>query len=125
MPLHYRRIAVVGSREFHNWAQLKKVLDETLEPEDQFVSGGAAGADSMAQRYAKDTGRTIVIHYPLWHSERGFDRGAGFKRNKKIIEDCDLVLAFYQKGHFQEGGTANSIEWAVKLDKPYTEYEEE
>jgi hypothetical protein len=46
-------------------------------------------------------------------------------RNKLIAESSDLVLAFYQKGRFQEGGTANTIKWARELEIPYLEFEEE
>jgi hypothetical protein len=125
MSLAYRKIAVVGSREFRNWEQLKKTLDEFLQEEDRLVSGGATGADSFAQRYAKETGRTITIHYPKWRTERGYDAGAGFARNRKIVEDSDTVIAFYQKGRFQQGGTRNSIEWSIKLGKDFREFEEE
>jgi hypothetical protein len=116
-----KRVAVVGSREFKNYAQLNRVLSEYIEYEDELVSGGAVGADSMAQRWAKERGHAIHIYYPRW--ENG--RSAGFERNKRIVENADLVLAFYQKGRFQLGGTANTISWAEKLGVPYHEYEEE
>lgn len=122
MKLH-RNIAVVGSREFKNWAQLRIAIDEVIESEDdEIVSGGARGADSMAQRYAKEFGHDIQIKYPKYAR---YGRGATFTRNKVIAENSDLVLAFYQKGHFQEGGTANTAEWARKLGIELIEYEED
>src|SRR5690348_13264541 len=104
--LTYKRIAVVGSREFGNYEQLKyEVESRRNAAEDWVVSGGAKGADSMAQRLTKETGGAILIHYPKWHNENGiFLRGAGFDRNKKIVESSDVVLAFYQKGRFRQGG---------------------
>jgi hypothetical protein len=36
-----------------------------------------------------------------------------------------MVIAFYQKGRFQQGGTSNTAEWARKLNVPLFEYEEE
>lgn len=119
--LTYRRVAVVGSREFHNYAQLKGVLDEFVAQEDWLISGGALGADSMAQRYAKERGLSILVIYPDWR----IGKGAGFLRNKKIVENSDLVIAFYRKGHFQEGGTKNTASWANKLGVELREYEEE
>lgn len=126
MALTHKTIAVVGSREFKNYAQLKNTLESFIGPEDWLVSGGALGADSMAQRWAKENGRTIIIHYPLWNLPDGtYDRGAGYKRNKKIVESADLVLAFYQGGRFQQGGTANTATWARQLEVELLEFEEE
>lgn len=116
-----KRVAVVGSREFKNYAQLSKTLENYIGYEDDLVSGGATGADSMAQRWAKEKGHAIHIYYPRW--ENG--RSAGFERNKRIVENADLVLAFYQYGRFQQGGTANTISWARKLNVPFEEFQEE
>lgn len=119
-----KRIAIVGSREFKNYKQIKHEVSERMRWEDEFVSGGAMGADSMAQRLRKEIGGVITIVYPLWEPNGVYDRGAGFKRNKLIVERSDLVLAFYQKGRFGQGGTANTISWAEKLNVPYEEFEE-
>lgn len=123
--LTFKRIAVVGSREFRNYQQLQHEVAERLEEEDWIVSGGALGADSMAQRYAKEIGGTILIKYPKWRTNGIYDAGAGFKRNEKIVENSDLVLAFYQKGRFRQGGTKNTATWAEKLGVPLFEFEEE
>lgn len=114
------RIAVVGSREFKNYTQMMLVLDEYVTYQDEIVSGGALGADSLAQRYAKEKGHVIHIYYPRW--ENG--RSAGFVRNKRIVENSDIVIAFYRENHFQEGGTANTAMWAGQLNKPLFEFEE-
>ena len=125
MALTYRYIGVVGSRKFRNYLQLKRELEAVVGPEDIIVSGGAEGTDSMAQRWAKENGRAILIYYPLWRINGIYDAGAGFKRNKKIAEISDIILAFYQNGRFQQGGTANTAVWARKFDKDLREFEEE
>lgn len=118
-----KRWAVVGSREFENWDQLKRVLEKTiLSPEDEIVSGGAIGADSMAQRYAKEKGHNIHIYYPKYGV---YGKPATFVRNKVIVKNADAVIAFYAKGFFQQGGTANTAKWARELGVPLFEYEEE
>lgn len=116
-----RQIAVVGSREFKNYAQLSEVLKDYIRYEDEIVSGGAVGVDSMAQRYAKDHGFVIHIYYPRW--ENG--KSAGFERNRRIVENSEIVLAFYAKGRFQKGGTSNTAYWAQKLGRELHEFEEE
>lgn len=123
--LTHKRIAVVGSREFQNYQQLDRELKARVVAEDTLVSGGAKGADSMAQRWAKENGKSILIIYPEWHTKGYYDAGAGFKRNEQIVRNSDLVLAFYRKGHFQEGGTANTATWARKLGVELIEFEEE
>lgn len=125
MALTHKVIAVVGSREFKNFAQLRRIVLEFLEEDDWIVSGGAVGADSFAQRLRKEIGGTILIHYPKWRPDGVFDRGAGYKRNKKIADSADIVLCFYQKDHFQQGGTANTATWARTMKKELHEYEEE
>jgi predicted Rossmann fold nucleotide-binding protein DprA/Smf involved in DNA uptake len=117
-----RRVAVVGSRGFKNWVQLKNTLDNTLRKDDEIVSGGTTGVDSMAQRYAKEYGYDIKIYYPKYAQ---FGKAATFIRNKLIAENSDMVLAFYQQGRFQEGGTANTAKWAREFKRPLYEYEEE
>lgn len=116
-----KRVGVVGSREFKNYDQLETELDKILVEDDWIISGGAKGVDSMAQRYAKEKGYNIKIYYPKYHR---FGKGATFIRNKLIAEDSDLVVAFYQKGRFQQGGTANTAKWANELGVPLQEFEE-
>jgi predicted Rossmann fold nucleotide-binding protein DprA/Smf involved in DNA uptake len=115
------RIAVVGSRQFKNYRQLCDYLDSIVKWGDSIVSGGAVGVDSMAQRYCKERGLSITIIYPDFAH---YGRGATFVRNKEIVEACDRVVAFYAAGSFQQGGTANTAEWARKLDKALVEFEE-
>lgn len=122
MSLTSKHVAIVGSRAFKNWEQLKRTLDEYLQEDDTLVSGGAIGVDSMAQRYAKERGHDILVCYPRY---RRFGRGATFIRNKRIVEHSDLVLAFYSKGRKGLGGTRNTIDHCIAMSKPYFEYEEE
>jgi len=115
------KIAVVGSRQFKNYRQLSDYLDTVLKWGDSIISGGAVGVDSMAQRYCRERGLRITIIYPDFGH---YGRGATFIRNKEIVEESDRVIAFYAKGSFQQGGTANSISWARKLGVPFEEIEE-
>jgi len=121
--LTYKRLGVVGSREFKNYSQLDLRVRELLETDDdEIISGGAVGADSMAQRFCKENGYDISIKYPKY---KKYGKPATFIRNKLIAENSDLVVAFYQKGRFQQGGTSNTIKWARELEIPYLEFEEE
>ena len=117
-----RQIAVVGSREFKDYEFLEHTLFSFIESdEDEIVSGGAIGVDSMAQRFCKEHGYDISIKYPKY---RLYGKPATFIRNERIVAASDLVVAFYAKGRFRQGGTANSAEWARKLGKDLYEFEE-
>lgn len=132
-----KHIAVVGSREFANPTQIARELDALLEKDEVIVSGGAESekkcpvckqglpnrsADYIAAKYAKRKGFDLITYHPKYAQ---FGKPATFIRNKTIAENSDIVLAFYRKGHFQEGGTANTAEWCRKLGIELREYEEE
>ena len=107
------KIAVVGSRTFTNYELIKKTLDTYKKKEDIFIiSGGARGADSLAQRYAKENGLSILIIYPNY---RKFGKKAPLIRNREIVENCDLVIAFPDKN---SRGTWHTIQVARKMGKP-------
>jgi predicted Rossmann fold nucleotide-binding protein DprA/Smf involved in DNA uptake len=111
-----KRVAVIGSRTFQDKDRLYKILDKNKNKIKMIVSGGAAGADSLANEWAKERGFPCLIFYPKWKTEDGqHDRGAGFRRNFNIIQTADVVLAFWDK---VSRGTKNSIEIAEKLGKP-------
>lgn len=110
-PTKKYRIAVVGSRNYNNKEKIYEYLDAKLDKIDFIISGGCpSGGDNIAQQYAKDRGLTILIHYPNWQKD---GRGAGFKRNRKIVEDCDVLIAWTTGS----AGTQNSIDLANKLNK--------
>ena len=76
----YEKIAVVGSRDFGDYEILKKVLDALRLKKgfEVIISGGAAGADSMAEFYAEENGLGTIIFKPDWNT---YGKSAGFIRN--------------------------------------------
>lgn len=107
------KIAVVGSRKFKNFNLMKSVLDIILLKGNlgQIISGGAYGADTLAERYAKENGITIIIYLADW---KRYGKGAGYIRNLKIVEACEYLIAFPMGG---SKGTYHSIHLAKKLGK--------
>ena len=104
------KVAVVGSRTFNDYDLLKDEL-ESLERIDVIVSGGAKGADSLAQQYADEKNIETKIHLPEWEK---YGRAAGPKRNQKIIRESDVVVAFWDG---KSRGTLSSIKIAEKMGK--------
>lgn len=123
------RLAIIGSRSFND----TKLLNETLKPyKDQItlvVSGGAKGADQLGEYWARLHKIETLIFLPDWENldvpkarikirtdGTKYNANAGFDRNKKIVENSDFIIAFWDD---RSPGTRNSIKWCKKLKKPY------
>lgn len=109
-------IGIVGSRRRDTEEDYAKLLHEFSKVagfDDIIVSGGCyKGGDRFAERIVKQQGRTIIIHYPDWDT---YGRGAGFVRNTKIAEDCDVLLALVAPD--RKGGTEDTVKKAMKMGK--------
>jgi len=97
------KLGIVGSRSFSNRKLLEWVLHSLKFQPSVIVSGGARGADSLAENYAKSHGIKTKIFHPDWE-EHG--KAAGPIRNKKIVEYSDAIIAFWDGS---SRGTASSI----------------
>ena len=82
------RVAVIGSRGLVVDDLGKYLPKETTE----IVSGGAKGIDSCAREYAQQHGLKLTEYLPEYSK---YGRSAPLKRNITIIENADLILAFW------------------------------
>jgi len=103
------KLAVVGSKSFNNYS----IMEQVLTPRLPFVlvSGGAKGADSLAERFARENDLETIIHFPEW---KKYGRKAGYLRNSFIVRDCDFLVAFWNK---KSKGTKMMIDLAYKEGK--------
>lgn len=106
------KLAVVGTRTFQNYALLCKTLDNYQI--SLIISGGAAGADKLAEIYAKEKNIPIKIYYPEWEK---YGKSAGPIRNEFIVRESDCVIAFWDG---ISRGTLSSINICKKMNKPLT-----
>ena len=106
------KLAVIGGRDFEDYDLLKKNLDE-IKNIHCIVSGGAKGADLLAEMYASSHDLPVKIFPANWDK---YGKKAGFKRNKQIVEECDYLIAFWDG---VSRGTQNSIELCEKNRVPY------
>lgn len=104
------RVAVIGSRGFKNYEAMVEELKKL--PVDVIVSGGAKGADSLAEKYATVANIETLIFPADW---KKYGKRAGFVRNKDIIDNCDYVVAFWDGS---SSGTLNSLQYAKSTNKP-------
>lgn len=86
------RILVCGGREFSNYSFLESVLKQYISPDLFIISGGARGADSMAEYFAKQYDIPISVYKADW-SKHG--KRAGHIRNQQMLDDGkpDCVIA--------------------------------
>ena len=106
------KLAVVGSRTFDDYKKLERHLDGLDGPITLIVSGGARGADSLAERYANEHAITTKIFYPDWNQ---FGKSAGYRRNKDIVDFSDALIAFRVN---RSKGTTHSINLALEKGIP-------
>ena len=109
------RLAIVGGRDFTDTIKFLEVMCGHfgwMEAGDSLVSGGANGADTLGGYYAKKFNIPIKIFKPEWDK---YGKSAGFLRNQTIVDNCDIVLAFWDG---VSKGTQDTIEKAKKAKKP-------
>ncbi len=105
------RVGVIGSRSVGERFYTR--LCELVPPEaTEIVSGGAHGADALGKRYAQEHGLKYTEFAPDYARYR---RGAPIKRNARIAEYADFVVALWDgKSH----GTANAVHTCLKVHTP-------
>lgn len=82
------KVAVIGSRGLKVEKLERFLPEETTE----IISGGAKGIDTCAREYALANGLKLTEFLPDYSR---YGRAAPLKRNITIIENADLVLAFW------------------------------
>jgi len=103
------KVAVIGSRTFNDYELLKLTLSKYNIT--TIISGGAKGADLLSEQYAGDFEIPTLIFKPDWVKH---GRGAGFIRNKDIINECDFAITFWDG---TSKGTLHSINLAKRQNK--------
>ena len=120
------KYAVIGSRDFNDYDLLEKILlkEEKLET---VISGKAPGADRLAAEFAEKHSKELIEYKAKWddltHPDalikvnkygKKYDARAGFRRNQLIIDDADVVLAFWDGN---STGTLDALKKAKKAGK--------
>lgn len=107
------KLAIIGSRTIIDKEKIFLELEEIYKTKkiDLVVSGGAKGPDSIGEYWAKEKGIPVKVFLPDWVN---LGKSAGMIRNKDIIQECDMVIAFWDG---KSKGTLNAIEIAKKMNK--------
>lgn len=109
------KLAIVGSRTFDNYDELNIMINKIIKENNYnislIISGGAKGADTFAEQYAKENNIETLIFPAEW---KKYGRRAGYLRNVDIIKNCDICIAFWDGF---SGGTAHDLELCYEYKK--------
>jgi len=102
------RVLVCGSRHFQDYKLLKDILD--ARDITTIIHGAARGADSLAGRYGRETGKDVQDFPADWNK---YGRSAGPIRNSEMLKrgNPDCVIAFRGPN---SRGTQNMIDQSKK-----------
>lgn len=112
------RLAIVGSRTFNNKRIVENIIKEFANDykDLEIVSGGAKGADSLAEQVANDMGLKFTVFLPLFKRDKTvpYNPKWFFERNKEIVDYSDMIVAIWD---FHSKGTEHAIKYARKKKK--------
>ena len=106
------KIAIIGSRECSNIdfaGNLEAVLN--VFKDDTIISGGAKGIDTLVANYAKEKKINLIEFLPDYKKN---GRAATFIRNREIVDNSNVVVAFWNGN---SKGTKYTLDYARKKDK--------
>ncbi len=110
-----RRVLICGSRTYKNARAIAKAIAQ-LPTGTVVIHGGAAGADSLADLYARQNGLTPEPYPADWDK---YGKGAGVVRNKQMLDEGQPteVVAFVRDPS-SSPGTANMVLQALARGVP-------
>jgi len=101
------RIIIAGGREFNDYAKLKHTMDHLCQKRDpseiEVVSGGARGADTLGERWARERGTALKLFPAQWDT---LGKSAGYRRNEEMAQYATHLVAFWDR---KSRGTAHMI----------------
>lgn len=126
------KIAVVGSRGWADEIIIEMKVRNYFQKGDTFISGGALGVDSVAEKIIDKINTIFNYYYPIEQQKNDwikkiifkpdwnkYGKRAGFLCNELIINEADKVIAFWDGS---SKGTKHSIDLAIKASKPIDIY---
>lgn len=91
------KVIIAGGRDFNDFPRLCNVMDKLLTEQIKInkiviISGGARGADTLGQRYARLRNFELIKVKVDWNKH---GKSAGFIRNKEMLNIADGVVCFW------------------------------
>src|SRR5450759_4491925 len=105
------RVAIVGSRRFSEPSRVSDYVN-ALPLRASIITGSASGVDAAATRAARAKGIPVQV-IPASFDELA-DASKSAARNQRLIDACDLLVAFWDGS---SKGTRNTVERALDSGK--------
>jgi len=86
------KLIIAGSRGFTDYNLLKWTLTEWEDVDCIIVSGGAKGADSLGELWARIHDKPIDRFLPDW---KQYGKSAGYRRNADMAAHANHLCAFW------------------------------
>jgi predicted Rossmann fold nucleotide-binding protein DprA/Smf involved in DNA uptake len=105
------KVGIVGSRHF---AALGRVTDyiKALPSNASIITGSASGVDAAATKSAREKGIPVQV-MPASFEELA-DSGRSAARNQRLVDACDVLVAFWDGS---SKGTRSTVERALDSGK--------
>lgn len=112
------RLLLTGSRSLtpEHYPALKKAIEENYPQATEIWTGGARGADELAEHYAREKGLRCCVIRPNYSKYSG--QVAPLQRNIELVRATDATLAVYC-GKLT-GGTNHTAHWTLRYGHELT-----
>lgn len=101
------KVIIAGSRGILDYLTVVQAVLDSGFNITELVSGGARGVDQLGEGWAKSKDIPIVSFIPDWST----GPGAGFGRNREMVEYADALIAVWDG---KSRGTKHTIDTATK-----------
>lgn len=101
------RVAIVGSRHFPDLDRVETYVD-ALPAGTRLLTGSASGVDAAATRAARRRGLAVQVLAAGFEEAR--DRSVAEARNQRLVDHCDLLVAFWDGA---SSGTRATVDRAL------------
>lgn len=105
------RVGIVGSRRFPELERVARYVRE-LPAGASIVTGSASGVDAAAARAARERGMPVRVVGASF--EEAASAAAAASRNQRLIDQCDVLVAFWDGS---SAGTRGTVERALDSGK--------
>lgn len=105
------KVAIVGSRHFSQPARVTEYVKSLLAGAS-VITGSASGVDAAVARAAREKG--IPIQVMAASFEELADAAKAAARNQRLVDACDVLVAFWDGA---SKGTRTTIERALDAGK--------
>lgn len=89
------KVIIAGSRGISDLKEVTLAMFECPFKATEVVSGAARGVDTLGEEWAEKHKIPVTQFPAIWKTNGIFDKSAGYKRNLKMAEYADGLVAIW------------------------------